>query len=505
VQVRSAPFLPRNTILGERARAPDPIQMKRALLCSCLGWMSVQAAPGRSAVDAQAAAAPPVFLELTSPRATYFVHEPIPVRFRFGCEQGFLQGSMVQMFPQQLDVPVQLVAPWIEELPGAIALEEPAALEPAGRGGERLRFALNDGLAAARRVEDVAIAGRSYTVLELERSYLATSAGALELPETQLRFAYATTFEQDFLQGRTPLDRRDASVSGAGLELSIQPLPEEGRPLEFTGAVGRFSVRAEAEPRDLELGQSLKLTFCIEGQGNLAFFPAPRLDGLRGLRALGSIDAPGAGRRCITYDLAPASADVSEVPPIPFAYFDPGPPAAYHAVATAAIPILVRPRAERARAEDGVESVNEERGRERSSALVMSVVVVAGLVVAGLVLGMRARRKTRDVGAPQRARARVAASAFHEHSSGPDGNTAQALAEFLAAHLGCPTAALFAPRLGARLAAAGLPPELAARTAAAFQRLVAARYGKSAHEVSAEETRALIEELERAFAGIERD
>ena len=75
-----------------------------------------------------------------------------------------------------------------------------------------------------------------------------------------------------------------------------------------------------------------------------------------------------------------------------------------------------------------------------------------------------------------------------------------AFAGFLAAHLGCPAAAVISPDLGARLVAAGVPADLATRAAALLEDLVAARYGGSAPgEDAAAAARAMVEELEATF------
>ena len=72
----------------------------------------------------------------------------------------------------------------------------------------------------------------------------------------------------------------------------------------------------------------------------------------------------------------------------------------------------------------------------------------------------------------------------------------------------CPTAAsnpadaaaVIAPDLRARLAAAGVPVDLAARTAALLEALVAARYGSGAPSGDTEASaRAIVEELEALF------
>ena len=73
------------------------------------------------------------FLELSSPRTTYFEHESFRLTLSFGLEREFLQAQVVQLFSRELDLPVQVDAPWLEELTGAVrrSSEEQDGTEPA--------------------------------------------------------------------------------------------------------------------------------------------------------------------------------------------------------------------------------------------------------------------------------------------------------------------------------------------------------------------------------------
>jgi hypothetical protein len=143
----------------------------------------------------------------------------------------------------------------------------------------------------------------------------------------------------------------------------VLPLPEEGRPLEFGGAVGRFSVSADVAKTEVETGQSLALVLRIEG------LREPRgVSRRRGSRAWttsilrGTIDDKGASRRTITYDLAPASVAVKESPGARVAYFDPEPPAGYRTSAHSG-----RSRSESARRRPRpAASARPRRARERA-------------------------------------------------------------------------------------------------------------------------------------------
>jgi MYXO-CTERM domain-containing protein len=197
-----------------------------------------------------------------------------------------------------------------------------------------------------------------------------------------LSFAYATRFEDKFLEGRVPVDRVDASVSGEALTLDVRPLPEAGRPKDFTGAVGSFSIRAETEAATVVLGGSLKLRVILEGEGNRSLFDPPRWTELGGFRVLGMVDEKGAAARTWTYDLAPVSAQVWQVPAISFAYFDPEPPASYRVARTRPIDVVVRPGGKPATAaEQATGSPAEPPAQHRTIWFVLAVVAALALLL----------------------------------------------------------------------------------------------------------------------------
>jgi len=450
------------------------------------------------------------FLELQTPRTTYFVQEPIRLKLRFGIEGRLASERMIPIFLRPLDVPVQVQAPWLDHLPGAFRRFDEAPLADVEPGNGLLTFVLNDQVALARQVEDRVIDGWPFTVLEIERSFLPAEAGELVIPESRLLFAYATRFDEDLLQGRVAADRKDALVHGKGLALAILPLPEEGRPQEFTGAVGRFSVRVQAHPLDLEVGESFELSLSIEGDGNLELFEAPRLHGFESFHLYGTIEDRRGMRRLVTYDLAPLDEGVSEVPAIPFAFFSTEAPAGYRVVHTPPIPLRVRPPPENATGKSSMggerrrraESLDRELPRAGRSRKWLLALLSGALLLVAAMLGRWSwnRKRARGPGDPQAVRAAGACAAFHACVGSPGIVRSEALAEYLAAHLHCPAAAVISPDLASRLRSAGIPEALASRAASFLDFEVAARYGGGAgFSRGTEAARALVDELEAVF------
>jgi hypothetical protein len=132
----------------------------------------------------------------------------------------------------------------------------------------------------------------------------------------------------DLLLGRAS---RTVLLSSDSLEVEVLPLPEEGRPEEFTGAVGRFALNVQSQPSVLPVGDPVTVTVTIGGVGNLDAIEMPKIEVPPGIKAYDpkikeeeSIqNGLYGGRRTYEYILIPEVGGMLEVPPIRFVYFDP--------------------------------------------------------------------------------------------------------------------------------------------------------------------------------------
>lgn len=78
------------------------------------------------------------------------------------------------------------------------------------------------------------------------------------------------------MYGRQP-DLAHQMITSNLLTMHIQPLPVEGRPEHFTGAIGQFRVAGEAQPDTVDLGEPVSLRFTISGTGNFDYVRCPAL------------------------------------------------------------------------------------------------------------------------------------------------------------------------------------------------------------------------------------
>lgn len=124
---------------------------------------------------------------------------------------------------------------------------------------------------------------------------------------------------------------KTVTVTGDEVSLTVLPVPQEGKPDGFTGAVGDFTIKAEADKRNLMLNEPLTLKVTIEGKGNFKTLGEPAVvapdnvtiyppDESMEVRFSGDNLS---GKKVLEYILLPNTEGEFEIGGIDFSYFDP--------------------------------------------------------------------------------------------------------------------------------------------------------------------------------------
>ena len=140
-------------------------------------------------------------------------------------------------------------------------------------------------------------------------------------------------FFDDPFGGGSGLTYRDFDyhLTSNPVTIHVKPLPEEGKPENFTGAVGHFTVTATVDKDNLSTDDAGTLKLTISGEGNLQMISSPTVN------FPGSFDTydpkiedhfqknsiPFSGSRTFEYVFMPHAAGDYTIPAIRFAYFDP--------------------------------------------------------------------------------------------------------------------------------------------------------------------------------------
>ncbi|VXB81543.1 BatD protein [Flavobacterium sp. 9AF] len=68
------------------------------------------------------------------------------------------------------------------------------------------------------------------------------------------------------------------TISAGAKTIQVKPLPEAGKPLNFSGAVGKFDFKVIPSKNELKTGESLDLEISVSGTGNLKLFTLPKTE-----------------------------------------------------------------------------------------------------------------------------------------------------------------------------------------------------------------------------------
>ena len=161
-----------------------------------------------------------------------------------------------------------------------------------------------------------------------------TRAGSFDLDPVSVVARLEAAGERGLFGSRVLGRARGALFRASGMpqQLVVRALPESGRPDNFVNAVGGgFSIEVQASRTVVSVGDPIELTVRIRGDGELEGLSLPPLLGEGGLPpALFSIPADAAAGRLdletrtkvFTVTARILSAEVREIPPIEFPYFD---------------------------------------------------------------------------------------------------------------------------------------------------------------------------------------
>jgi len=233
----------------------------------------------------------------------------------------------------------ELQLPWWERQEGVIEVTS----EVSQTGTYEIPIRPGRRAAAIEKLPPVEREGRRFDVYRLRRRFVATRPGTVEFGRSLFKFSELVGRGGVFSRGAS----RDYYAPVEPFKIEVLPVPEEGRPLEWSGAVGEIEAARSVPRRDIDLGDAIELEVRWFGEGNLEFFDPPDLSRLRAFdqfRVLGVEDRKSPDERVVTYDLVPLDAAVNEVPGVPLSVFDTG-SGRFAAISTEPLEIRVTPTA----------------------------------------------------------------------------------------------------------------------------------------------------------------
>ncbi len=139
--------------------------------------------------------------------------------------------------------------------------------------------------------------------------------------------------------------RRNLTLHAEAVPLEVQPLPERGRPPDFSGAVGRFTLHAEAQPTEVRTGDPVTFRFTLRGDGNLDGVIPPSLRPHPAWKFYDPQLVQSGPPQWVFEQVAIPKTPAEPLPPLSFSYFDPE-LERYQTIESGPLAVVVRPSLE---------------------------------------------------------------------------------------------------------------------------------------------------------------
>jgi hypothetical protein len=160
--------------------------------------------------------------------------------------------------------------------------------------------------------------GRHYMVQEIKSALFPTAPGDYTIGPATLRV-------------RTGFFTRPQILTTDPIPVKILPLPEQGRPAEFTGAIGHFVLSASLDKKATAAQKPVTLVLTVAGGGNIKAIKQPEIKIPEGIRKYESKTVENitpdfnqvTGEKRYETILVPQKEGDYTIAPIKFTYFDP--------------------------------------------------------------------------------------------------------------------------------------------------------------------------------------
>ncbi len=193
------------------------------------------------------------------------------------------------------------------------------------------------------------VQGTIYNALTLNKQIIIPKAdGSIKLPSIETAIYVPIPSNDVFFS----TEERRIKLKSRPQSLKVLPLPSEGRPMDFSGAVGQFQIKASFDTnQELETNKAYNLKLQIQGWGNLKSASLPKINFPTSFETY-----PATSKQEIFYDKASASirstADIEysfiprskgnfTIPALSFSFFNPR-TKQYESLTTKAIDLSIK-------------------------------------------------------------------------------------------------------------------------------------------------------------------
>ena len=180
--------------------------------------------------------------------------------------------------------------------------------------------------------EEGTFKGEKYRFVTLRKVVLyPQKSGNLEIEPLSLDIDVELPTNRRDLFGRVLMTRDNKRVSAGSRTIQVKPLPENGKPIDFSGAVGKFDFQVIPSRTTLKHGESTELNVSVSGNGNLKLFNLPKPVVPSALEMYDPVHTESVttpltgmtGRIADKYTIIPQFKGNYTIKPLSFNYFDP--------------------------------------------------------------------------------------------------------------------------------------------------------------------------------------
>lgn len=144
------------------------------------------------------------------------------------------------------------------------------------------------------------------------------------------RFGRDPFLDDDFFSGFFDrVEKKKVTLTSPPQTLSIAALPQKGRPADFNGAIGNFTLKAQAKPTEIEEGEPITLTMTVSGTGNFDRVTAPEFPAGHNWKTYSPTshfenqNTSYQGKKIFEQAIVPTTSTLQSIPALSFSYFDP--------------------------------------------------------------------------------------------------------------------------------------------------------------------------------------
>ncbi|HLV13613.1 MAG TPA: BatD family protein [Xanthomarina sp.] len=181
------------------------------------------------------------------------------------------------------------------------------------------------------QVQNGTYKGEDYRFVVLRKTVLyPQKTGKLEIEPLSLDITVEVPTNRRDIFGSRLMAQAHKTVSAGSRTIDVKPLPIEGKPADFTGAVGDFEFNVITTKSELNASESLQARVEVKGKGNLRLFQLPKL----ALPSSLEVYEPEHAENVVTnlggmqgsisdsYTVVPQYKGKYPIPSISFSYFD---------------------------------------------------------------------------------------------------------------------------------------------------------------------------------------